>query len=115
MNTPDRRNRLELRQLVRDEKGKFSSARAGLWCIAVPLALGAVVIDILLTIFDAPARIPNTVYGLLGTMFLCFAGWAAGKGFAASWGTAGSLASGLANAVRDVRLPSRKDDERSDT
>lgn len=108
----ERRRRPAFDQLVKDERGCVSSARVGLWVVAVPLTLCAVVIDIGLTVIDAPARIPNTVYGLLGTMFLCFAGWAAGPRFAAQWGKAGEVAGALASAVRDRRLPSRHDDER---
>lgn len=109
----DRRQRLDIRQLVRDERGKVSSARTGLWLIAVPLAVFVIAIDIGLALATKPA-LPNTVYGLLGTMFLCFAGWAAGKGFAKEWGSVGAVAGALTNAVRDPRLPAKDDDERHD-
>ncbi|MDB4876477.1 MAG: hypothetical protein JWM41_2923 [Gemmatimonadetes bacterium] len=103
-----------LRQLVEDEKQKLSAARVGLW-ITVVLALATVGVDVALTLGRAKALIPNTVYGLEGTMFTVFASWAAGPRIAQYLGPqVGQVAAGLASAVRDARLPSKHDDERGD-
>lgn len=104
-----------IHQLVEDEKKKLSAARCGLW-VTVVLAIATVACDVWLTFGAGKARIPNTVYSLEGTMFTAFATWAAGPRIAQYIGPQiGSVASGIASAVRDARLPSiRTDDERGD-
>ena len=104
--------RFRLNQLVEDEKGKLSAARVGLW-ITVGVSLVNFGVDVYLTLIAGKARIPNTVYALEGTMFTAFAAWAAGPRIAQYIGPQiGQVASGIAAAVRDARLPSKDDDER---
>lgn len=104
--------RPRLSQLIEDEKGKLSAARIGLW-ITVGVSLVNFGVDVWLTLVDGKARIPNTVYALEGTMFTVFAAWAAGPRIAQYLGPqVGQIASGIAAAVRDTRLPSKTDDER---
>lgn len=103
-----------LHQLIEDEKHKLSAARVGLW-ITVGLALATVGVDIHLTMIAALAHIPNTVYALEGTMFTAFAAWAGGPRIAQYLGPQiGAVATGIAAAIRDARLPSKQDDERAD-
>jgi hypothetical protein len=101
-----------LHQLVEDEKGKLSASRVGLW-LTVLLALTTVAVDIALTVHAVKAQIPNTVYSLEGTMFIAFASWAGGPRVAQYLGPQlGQVATGIAAATRDARLPSKNDDER---
>ncbi len=104
---------MRLHELIEDERHHLSSARCGLW-FTVALAALTVATDVYLTAGTTlTARIPNPVYGLEGTMFTVFAAWAAGPRIAQYLGPqVGAVASGLAAAVRDARLPSRSDDER---
>ena len=101
-----------LHQLLEDEGRDLSAARCGMW-VTVALVLMIVTIDTVLTIVNAPARIPNTVYGLMGTMFVSFASWAAGPRIAEYLAPQlGAAVQGLSGAARDARLPSKTDDER---
>jgi len=103
-----------LQQLVEDEGFHLSAARVGMW-LTVLLAFATVGIDAGLTIARAPALLPNTIYGLEGTMFVAFASWAAGPRIAEYLAPQlGAVVQGLASAVRDSRLPSKHDDERGD-
>jgi hypothetical protein len=99
--------------LVTDEQGKMSAARVGLW-ITVAESLIVVAIDVHLAIANASARVPNTVYALLGTQFTIFAMWAAGPRIAEYIGPQlGKVVSALATARTDPREPNaRTDDER---
>ena len=101
--------RYHLRDLVTDERGHLSSARVGLWT-TVAVTLVVVGIDVVLTLHGAQARVPNTVYGVLGTMFMAFASWAAGPRIAQYLGPQiGQVASGLASASRDAIAQRRKE------
>lgn len=105
---------MSARELLIDEQGKSSGARTGLW-VTVAMALITVGVDIWLTVQHAtPARIPNTVYALEGTMFTVFAAWAAGPRIAQYIGPQlGKVVSALATARQDPREPNaRTDDER---
>lgn len=106
--------RFRLHELATDEKGKLSTARLGLW-ITIIAALTAMGLDIYAQIFlNARPPIPNAVYSLLGTMFMAFATMVGGPRMAQYLGPQiGAVSAGIASAVRDMRLPSRDDDERS--
>ena len=96
------RQRLDIRELVSDERHHLSSARVGLW-ITVLLAVLCFGVDIGLTVTHAPARLPNPVYATLGTMFTVFATWAAGPRIAAYIGPQiGQVAQGLGQSTRDA-------------
>lgn len=99
---------MRLHQLFEDEKDNISAARCGMW-LTIVLAVATIVVDIL----RATNHVPNTVYGLEATMFMSFCSWAAGPRIAQYLAPQiGNAVSGLAAAVRDVRLPSKTDDER---
>lgn len=106
--------RFRLHELVTDEKGKLSTARLGLW-LTISSALAVMGLDTYAAIFvGTKPPVPNTVYALLGTMFTAFAAMVGGPRMAQYLAPqVGSVASGIASAVRDMRLPSRDDDERS--
>lgn len=99
-----------LSHLIEDESGDLSAARCGMW-LTLLLAYVTVVVDLV----RVAHAVPNTVYGLEGTMFMAFASWAAGPRIAQYLAPqVGAVAQGLASAVRDARLPSKHDDERGD-
>lgn len=101
--------RERLYQLVEDERGTLSSARVGLWC-AVSLTTATLALDLWLTLTNAPARVPNTAYALLGSMLTAFVAWAAGPRIAQYLGPqVGAVASGLAGAARDAITKRRTD------
>lgn len=105
--------RFRLHELLTDERAKLSAARTGLW-ITVAMALVTVGLDLYMTWLGGKATIPNTVYSLEATMFMAFASWAGGPRIAQYLGPQiGSAATGIAAAIRDKRLPSKDDDERS--
>lgn len=102
--------RLDIRELVSDEKHHLSSARVGLW-ITVLLAIGCFTVDVVLTIQHAAARIPNPVYATLGTMFTVFASWAAGPRIAQYIGPQiGQIASGIGASNRGTDGVSERTD-----
>lgn len=102
---------MRLHQLFEDETGSLSSARAGVWT-TLALAVVTIAIDITLAVQSRHA-IPNVVYALESTMFMAFASWAAGPRIAEYLAPQISQgAHSVALAIRDARLPSRKDDER---
>ncbi len=102
---------MRLHQLFEDESGSLSSARAGLWT-TLALSIATIAVDVSLTMQGRHA-IPNAVYALESTMFMAFATWAAGPRIAKYIGPQiGQVAQGVASAARDLRLPSREDDER---
>ena len=102
-------------ELVEDDRDRFSSARFGLWT-TVLLTVLVIFVDLFLVLTKAPHFVPNTVYGVLGTMFMAFASWAAGPRIAQYIGPQiGAVAQGLASAVRSDREPNaRTDDERGE-
>ena len=63
---------MRLRELVEDEKSHLSTGRVGMWS-AVLLAYVAVGVDLWLTLHAVPRHVPETAYGVLGTMFMAFA------------------------------------------
>lgn len=86
--------RLDLRELVSDERGYLSSARIGMWTTMAILAV-CVGVDIGMTIQRSHSHLPNVVYSTLGTMFVAFAGWAAGSKYATAWGRLGEIGQGI--------------------
>jgi hypothetical protein len=91
-----------IHQLIEDERGSLSSARLGLW-ITMLIVTVTIAIDIILTAFtQLEARIPNTVYGIEGTMFITFTIWTAGPRVAQYFGTPASVAQVLSNASREI-------------
>ncbi len=105
---------MRLHQLIEDERRKLSASRVGLWS-TMALALITIAVDVYVVLSGGKVFVPNTVYALEGTMFTAFAAWAAGPRIAQYLGPqVGAIASGIASAVRDARLPSRNDDERGD-
>lgn len=114
MNAPNASSERRRRHgLFRDEQGALSSARISFW-LSLLVAFLTIGVDVALTIQSAAARIPNTVYGLEGTIFMACAAWAAGPRIAQYFGKPSEAGAALAGAIRDIRLPSRKDDERHD-
>src|SRR5262245_5144959 len=105
--------RFRLHELFSDERGKISAARTGLW-ITVGCALATIGCDVYMTWLGGKSAIPNAAYSLEGTMFTAFAAWAGGPRIAQYLGPqVGQVALGIAAANRDVRLPSKTDDERA--
>ncbi|MEA3244798.1 MAG: hypothetical protein U9Q74_01450 [Gemmatimonadota bacterium] len=97
-----------LGELIHDEKGKLSVARCGLW-LTIGVALVVMAVDVHLVVSGAEARVPNTVYALLGTMFTAFAAWAGGPRIAQYLAPqVGQVASGIAAAARDPIAARRK-------
>lgn len=74
--------------LLRDERGSWSSARVGMWTVLAFLGWYIVAHD----------RPDTGVLSLGGTALVGFMGWAAGSKFATAWGNLGSIAQGIAQA-----------------
>lgn len=93
------------RTLVEDERGALSSARTGMWA-TVLVAYVSIGVDLYLVLTGGKHFVPNTVYGVLGTMFLAFASWAAGPRIAQYLGPQiGAVAQGLGAATRTDAPP----------
>lgn len=83
----DRRHGIRLGDLLKDEKGALSSARCGMW-VTLAFTLW----------YIAAYPTPSTAaLSTLATMFVAFAGWAAGSKFATAWGSLGAVAQGVAS------------------
>lgn len=102
---------LRITHIVSDSKGELSLARLGLILTTI-IAVITIAIDISLSITGHGRVLPNSVYALESTMFMTFVSWVTGPRMVASFAPQiGAAASALAQAARDVRLPSRQDDE----
>ena len=74
--------------LLKDERGDWSTARVGLWSTLI--FLGWYIVS-----HDKP---DTGVLSLGGTALVMFGGWAAGSKFATAWGNLGGVAQGIAQA-----------------
>lgn len=101
-----------LEHLYTDDKGELSISRLGL-LLTIALAVITIGLDLALTLADAHASIPNTVYALETSMFMAFVSWVTGPRMASFIAPQiSAAASAVAKATRDPRLPSKADDER---